>query len=157
MQGGSGNPTLWFKKEAVEAALDALEFCGLLDKQGATISGLSVFERKRLMLATALATRPKLLLLDEPVGGLNRSEREEMVDLARKINGTGITVLMIEHIMKVVQALATRMQVLHHGETIAEGPPSEVLRNERVIEVYLGGKKRRQHQESQQGAAGGGH
>ncbi len=151
LQGSSGNPTLWFKHEAIEAALDALEFCGLLDKQGATIASLSVFERKRLMLATALATRPKLLLLDEPVGGLNRSEREEMVELARKINETGITVLMIEHIMKVVQALATRMQVLHHGETIAEGPPSEVLRNERVIEVYLGGKKRRQHQESQQG------
>jgi branched-chain amino acid transport system ATP-binding protein len=156
LQGGSGNPTLLFKPESVEAALDALEFCALLDKQGATIAELSVFERKRLMLATALATRPKLLLLDEPVGGLNRTEREEMVDLARKINQAGITVLMIEHIMKVVQALANRMQVLHHGETIAAGPPAEVLRDERVIEVYLGGKKRRELAAKQAGSVGGG-
>lgn len=141
-QGSSGNPILGFKPEAVDAALDALEFCELLDKQGWLASALSVFERKRLMLATALATRPNLLLLDEPVGGLNRTEREEMTQFVRKINQAGITVLMIEHIMKVVQALASRMLVLHHGETIAEGPPAEVLRNERVVEVYLGGKRR---------------
>ena len=122
--------------------MDALEFCDLLDKQGWLASALSGFERKRLMLATALATQPRLLLLDEPVGGLNRTERDEMVQFVRKINQTGITVLMIEHVMKVVQALAGRMLVLHHGETIAEGPPSEVLRNERVVEVYLGGKRR---------------
>lgn len=141
-QGSSGNPILGFKSEAVDAALDALEFCELLDKQGWLASSLSVFERKRLMLATALATQPNLLLLDEPVGGLNRTERDEMVQFVRKINGAGITVLMIEHIMKVVQALASRMLVLHHGETIAEGPPAEVLRHARVVEVYLGGKRR---------------
>jgi branched-chain amino acid transport system ATP-binding protein len=140
--GSSGNPTLGFSSDAVESALDALEFCDLLDKQGWLASSLSVFERKRLMLATALATQPRLLLLDEPVGGLNRSEREEMVQFVRKINQAGITVLMIEHVMKVVQALAGRMLVLHHGESIAEGSPVDVLRNERVIEVYLGGKRR---------------
>lgn len=143
-QGSSGNPTLGFRSDAVEAALDALEFCDLLDKQGLLPTALSVFERKRLMLATALATQPKLLLLDEPVGGLNRTERDEMVQFVRKVNQAGITVLMIEHIMKVVQALAGRMLVLHHGDTIAEGPPAEVLRNERVVEVYLGGKRREQ-------------
>jgi len=140
-QGGSGNPTLGFSSEAVNGALDALEFCELLDKQGWQATSLSMFERKRLMLATALATQPKLLLLDEPVGGLNRTEREEMVQFVRKINQAGMTVLMIEHIMKVVQVLAGRMLVLHHGETIAEGPPVEVLRNERVVQVYLGGKR----------------
>jgi branched-chain amino acid transport system ATP-binding protein len=141
-RGSGGNPTLGFRSEAVEVALDALEFCDLLDKQSWLASSLSGFARKRLMLATALATQPRLLLLDEPVGGLNRTEREEMIQFVRKINQTGITVLMIEHVMKVVQALASRMLVLHHGETIAEGPPAEVLRNERVVEVYLGGKRR---------------
>jgi branched-chain amino acid transport system ATP-binding protein len=137
-QGGKGNPTLWFQSEAVEAALRALEFCDLLDKQEWQAAALSGFERKRLMLATALATQPTLLLLDEPVGGLNRTEREEMIQLVQKINSSGITVLMIEHVMKAVQALANRMLVLHHGETIAEGRPDEVLRDKRVVEVYLG-------------------
>jgi branched-chain amino acid transport system ATP-binding protein len=147
-RGSSGNPTLGFESEAIEAALDALEFCDLLDKQGWLASALSGFERKRLMLATALATKPRLLLLDEPVGGLNRTEREGMAQFVRKVNGTGMTVLMIEHVMKVVQALASRMLVLHHGETIAEGPPAEVLRNERVVEVYLGGKRRERTSEN---------
>jgi branched-chain amino acid transport system ATP-binding protein len=141
-KGGKGNPTLWFQSEAVEAALRALEFCDLLDKQEWQAAALSGFERKRLMLATALATQPTLLLLDEPVGGLNRTEREEMIQLVQKINGSGITVLMIEHVMKAVQTLANRMLVLHHGETIAEGRPDEVLRDKRVVEVYLGGRGR---------------
>jgi branched-chain amino acid transport system ATP-binding protein len=142
--GGSGNPTLSFDPQAIEAALDALEFCDLLDKQEWPIGELSGFERKRLMLVTALAARPTLLLLDEPVGGLNRTEREEMVELVRKVNRAGVTVLMIEHVMKAVQALADRMLVLHHGEKIVEGPPAEVLRDERVVEVYLGGQGRQQ-------------
>ena len=139
---GTGNPSMRFSDAAVEAALDALEFCDLLDKQSRQASQLTVSERKRLMLATALATRPKLLLLDEPVGGLNRAEREEMLELVRKVNQAGVTVLLIEHIMKAVQAVASRLLILHHGEKIAEGPPSQVLRDERVIQVYLGGKGR---------------
>ena len=90
---------------------------------------LPVFDRKRLMLATALATQPKLLLLDEPVGGLNRTEREAMIQLVRKVKQSGITVLLIEHVMKAVLALANRLLILHHGQKIAEGPPSEVLRD----------------------------
>ena len=140
--GESGKPTLYFSSEAIEAALDALDFCDLLDKQEYAAHELTGFERKRLMMATALAAKPSVLLLDEPVGGLNRTEREEMVELVQKVNSAGMTVLMIEHVMKAVQALAHRMLVLHHGELIAEGPPAEVLRDERVIEVYLGGQGR---------------
>jgi ABC-type branched-subunit amino acid transport system ATPase component len=150
---GTGNPSMRFADAAIEAALDALEFCDLLDKQGKLASQLTVSERKRLMLATALSTRPKLLMLDEPVGGLNRTERDEMVKLVRKVNQTGVTVLLIEHIMKAIQAVASRLLILHHGEKIAEGPPSQVLRDERVIEVYLGGKGR----EKLAGDGGGAH
>ena len=139
---GSGNPTFRFSGEAVEAALDALEFCGMLELQGREVRTLPVFDRKRLMLATALSTKPRLLLLDEPVGGLNRTEREETIDLVRRVSQAGITVLLIEHVMKAVQALANRLLVLHHGQRIAEGPPAEVLRDQRVIEVYLGGQAR---------------
>jgi branched-chain amino acid transport system ATP-binding protein len=138
----SGIPPLSFSDEVVERALDALEFCDLLNRQAAVAGTTSVFERKRLMLATALASRPKLLLLDEPVGGLNRGERDAMIELVKKVNRSGVSVLLIEHVMKAVQALANRMLVMHHGEKLAEGVPAEVLRDERVVQVYLG----KQHQ-----------
>jgi branched-chain amino acid transport system ATP-binding protein len=132
------NPFLSFRDTATEAALDALALCGLADQQRAPAGSLPVLARKRLMLATALATRPQLLLLDEPFGGLNPAERTEMIDLIRIVAQTGVTILMIEHVMKAVQALAKRILVIHHGQQIAEGSPSKVLRDPRVIEVYLG-------------------
>lgn len=129
---------LKFTKDAVEAAIDALVLCGLGNRQRAVAGELPVLGRKRLMLATALASRPKLLLLDEPFGGLNPAERGQMIDLIRDIAGTSITVLMIEHVMRAVQALADRILVMDHGQEIAQGPPSTVLRDPKVIEVYLG-------------------
>lgn len=132
------NPFLSFDDQAVEAALDALALCGLAGRQRALASQLPVLARKRLMLATALATRPGLLMLDEPFGGLNPGERLQMIDLIREVGRAGVTVLMIEHVMKAVQALADRILVMDHGQEIAQGPPATVLRDPRVIEVYLG-------------------
>ncbi len=132
------NPFLSFDDRSVEAALEALKLCGLAGQQRAVAGRLPVLARKRLMLATALATRPGLLMLDEPVGGLNPGERLQMIDLIRDVARTGVTVLMIEHVMKAVQALADRILVMDHGLEIAQGPPGTVLRDPRVIEVYLG-------------------
>ena len=132
------DPFLTFNQSAIESALDALALCGLAHQQRSLAGSLPVLARKRLMLATALATRPQLLLLDEPFGGLNPVERTQMIDLIRVIAKTGVTILMIEHVMKAVQALANRILVIHHGQQITIGPPSKVLRDRRVIEVYLG-------------------
>jgi branched-chain amino acid transport system ATP-binding protein len=132
------NPFLSFKESATEAALESLALCGLAGLQRAPAGQLPVLARKRLMLATALATRPKLLLLDEPFGGLNPAERTQMIDLIKLVARTGVTILMIEHVMKAVQALANRVLVIHHGQQITEGAPAKVLRDPRVIEVYLG-------------------
>lgn len=135
---GGENPFLSFNEPAVGAAMDALALCGLGERQSAMAGQLPVLARKRLMLATALATRPGLLLLDEPFGGLNPGERLQMIALIRNIARTDVTVVMIEHVMKAVQALADRILVMDHGQQIAEGKPSTVLRDPRVIEVYLG-------------------
>jgi branched-chain amino acid transport system ATP-binding protein len=136
---------LRFDDEAVERALDALELVGLDGRQNEDVAAMPILDRKRLMLATALTTRPRVLLLDEPVGGLNSAEREELIALISRIASTGVTIIMIEHIMKAVQALATRMLVLHHGQKLAEGAPAQVLRDDRVVEVYLGGAAKRQN------------
>jgi branched-chain amino acid transport system ATP-binding protein len=94
--------------------------------------------RKRLELAKSLAMRPKLLLLDEVNAGLNSTEVQHALALIRAISAGGVTVLIIEHLMKVVLSLCTRIVVLHHGELIAQGPPEQIVKDPRVVQAYLG-------------------
>ena len=125
-------------KEAREIALETLEFTGLYNKRDTIAREMGTPDQKRLEMARALAAKPQLILLDEVMAGLNPTETEEAVDLIFKIRDSGITVFMIEHIMQAVVKLCSKVIVLHHGETIAEGTVDEVMNNEHVIEVYLG-------------------
>ncbi|MDI6754276.1 MAG: hypothetical protein QME78_07760 [Thermodesulfobacteriota bacterium] len=101
-------------------------------------SSLPAGDRKRLELARALATDSKLLLLDEVMGGLNPREVVNMIQLLQTIAQNGVTLLIIEHVMKAIMALSHRIIVLHYGQIIAEGSPTEIIRNPRVIDAYLG-------------------
>jgi branched-chain amino acid transport system ATP-binding protein len=108
-------------------------------KAGHLAASLTLPERKRLEVARAMATRPRLLLLDEVMAGLRPTEVDEMVEVFRRINAeTGLTILLIEHVMRAVMALAQHIVVLHHGEKICEGAPDAVVRDPAVLECYLG-------------------
>jgi len=123
-------------RRRAEDALRALGMWALRDRLAAS---LTLPDRKRLEVARALATQPRLLLLDEVMAGLRPTETDEMVAVFRRLNAEhGITILLIEHVMRAVMALAQRVYVLHHGEIIATGTPAEVTRNARVLESYLG-------------------
>jgi branched-chain amino acid transport system ATP-binding protein len=120
-------------------AHEMLRRLDLYDKRGQRASSLTLPDRKRLEVARALATDPKLLLLDEVMAGLRPTETDRMVAVLRALNrDTGLTILLIEHVMRAVMALATRILVLHHGATIAEGVPEIVVRDPAVIHSYLG-------------------
>ena len=120
-------------------AFAILETLGLAAKHDWPASSLTLPDRKRLEVARALATRPRLLLLDEVMAGLRPTECDQMVQLFRDINRTdGLTILLIEHVMRAVMALAHHIGVLHHGEVIARGTPEEVVRDPAVLECYLG-------------------
>ncbi|TFZ02579.1 ABC transporter ATP-binding protein [Ramlibacter henchirensis] len=126
--------------QAREAAMEHLRFCGLHALAERPASQLTLAQRKRLELAKSLAMSPRLLMLDEVNAGLNTAEVDQALELIRAIAARGITVLIIEHLLKVVMTLCSRVVVLHHGELIADDPPGEVVRDERVIKAYLGDK-----------------
>jgi branched-chain amino acid transport system ATP-binding protein len=133
-----------FHKERTTAgarahALSVLRKLNLDGKAALPASSLTLPDRKRLEVARALATRPRLLLLDEVMAGLRPTETDQMVQVFREINrADGLTILLIEHVMRAVMALASHIGVLHHGEVIARGTPQEVVRNPAVLECYLG-------------------
>jgi branched-chain amino acid transport system ATP-binding protein len=119
--------------EKAEAMLDAV---GLLGKASELAANLSHGEQRNLEIAIALATEPRLLCLDEPTAGMSASETRDTIDLIRRISRQ-LAILIVEHDMEVVMELAQRITVLHYGEILAEGPPAEIQRNPRVLEVYL--------------------
>lgn len=118
--------------------LRILEFCGLGQKRGVLARHLTTIDQRRLELAKALATRPKLVLLDETMAGLNVTECDLAIELVRKIRSEGITIVMVEHVMRAVMALGDRIVVLNQGAKLAEGTPGEIAHDQRVIRAYLG-------------------
>ena len=125
---------------AFEAAEEVLELVGMSGKAALPVANLTIPDRKRLEVARALATHPRLLLLDEVMAGLNSVEVDEALEMVRTVHRSGVTIVLIEHVMRVVVGVCNRVVVLHFGETLAEGTPDEVLRDQRVIEAYLGEK-----------------
>jgi branched-chain amino acid transport system ATP-binding protein len=125
-------------KEAREEARKVLDFSNLSSEKDKLAKSLPIAGRKRLEIARALATKPDLLLLDETAAGLNPSELDEAIDLIKKIRDSGTTILIVEHIMKVIMTISDRIHAINFGQTIAEGTPREVANNPAVIQAYLG-------------------
>ncbi len=125
-------------REARGVALETLEFCGLTPHKDYLAKSLTIGDRKRLEIARALATKPTLLLLDETSAGLNPTELDGAIELIAKIRDNGVTIIVVEHIMKVIMTISDRIHAINFGQTIAEGTPQEVAKDKAVIEAYLG-------------------
>ncbi len=133
-----GTPSGMASAGAAKEAAELLEFVGLSAVKMTPAGGLTLASQKRVGVARALATKPELLLLDELMAGLNPTETAEAMELVTKIRDRGVTVFMIEHVMRAIMGVCDRIMVLHHGEKIAEGTPKEISTSRKVIEVYLG-------------------
>lgn len=127
------------EKEAFDKAIEVLDFVGLADLATIQVATISQESKKRVAIALALATDPKVIFLDEPAAGINPDETEGLAELMKKIVRSGITVCTIEHKMQMIMGLADNILVLNHGAKIAEGTPEEIKNNPTVIEAYLGG------------------
>ena len=130
------------EKEIHEKSFEILNFMGLADKADSIASSLSYGDQKKLEICRALASEPELLLLDEPAAGMNAKEKENLKVLIRKINDAGITILIVEHDMKLVMGICQFICVLNYGKRIALGEPRQIQNNPEVIEAYLGGGQR---------------
>ena len=126
------------KKAARQKAQDVIEFLGMTNMSTQVAGSLPVASRKRLEIAKALATEPKMILLDEAMAGLRPTETDVIIELVRQISKQNIALLLVEHVIRVIMSLADRIVVLHHGELIAQGEPRQVVRDKAVIDAYLG-------------------
>jgi branched-chain amino acid transport system ATP-binding protein len=133
-----GTSTRMSSAESVKEADESLDFVGLSAVNATLARDLTLVNQKRLEVARALATKPELLLLDELMAGLNQTEVAQAMELVTSIRDKGITIFMIEHVMKAIMGVCDRIMVLHHGVKIAEGTPQEVATSRTVVEVYLG-------------------
>ncbi|MBN1994291.1 MAG: ABC transporter ATP-binding protein [Anaerolineae bacterium] len=133
-----GAPTGMSAADAAREATELLEFVGLSAMRATPAKDLTLANQKRLEVARALATKPDLLLLDELMAGLNPTEVGQAMEAVTMMRDRGITIFMVEHVMKAIMSICDRIIVLHHGEKIAEGPPQEIATSKRVVEVYLG-------------------
>ena len=121
-----------------ELVEEALKLAGLKDRRKVTIAFASVLERKLSMIASALATGPRLMIMDEPVGGLILEEMERLKSLVRALRERGITIILIEHVMQFLTSLSDRVIIMHHGRKLFEGTPRDMYRDQHVVDVYLG-------------------
>jgi branched-chain amino acid transport system ATP-binding protein len=124
--------------QAYEQTLEILKFTGLYEKKDFLVSNLTIADQKRLEISKALATQPRLLMLDEAMAGLNATEMNEAIDLIKKIRDRGITLIIVEHVMEVIMPISERVVVFDLGKKIADDTPEKIVQNPRVIQAYLG-------------------